>query len=85
VYVFVRSGDSVVLLKLAEIGPVATWSWWYILGVCQCRRLVGLGRCLGLYQAQGHGEDGPAQQERINRQKEAMHPASVAVEQKSPA
>jgi small Trp-rich protein len=21
------------LLKLAEIGPVATWSWWVILGV----------------------------------------------------
>jgi len=54
---FLGLGVVLLLLKYLEIGPLADWSWWWMLTPFALdRALVDLGRCFGLHQAQGHGD-----------------------------
>ncbi|MEX8194461.1 TIGR04438 family Trp-rich protein [Comamonas guangdongensis] len=63
------------LLKLAEVGPVAAWSWWPILGV-----YAAAAAWWAWADASGYTKRKAAQRmeqrkkERIERQKQAMTP-----------
>lgn len=63
------------LLKAAEIGPVAGWSWWYILGV-----YGGAAAWWAWADASGYTKRKEMEKmdrrkkERIERQKQAMTP-----------
>ena len=63
------------LLKLAEIGPPATWSWWYILGVYASAAVWwAWADASGYTKRKAMEKMDKRVQERINRQKEAMQP-----------
>lgn len=63
------------LLKLAEIGPPAAWSWWYILGVYASAAVWwAWADASGYTKRKAMQKMDKRVQERINRQKEAMQP-----------
>ena len=63
------------LLKLAEIGPVATWNWWYILGVYASAAVWwAWADASGYTKRKAMQKMDQRKQDRINRQKEAMQP-----------
>ena len=63
------------LLKLAEIGPVATWNWWYILGVYASAAVWwAWADASGYTKRKAMQKMEQRKQDRINRQKEAMQP-----------
>ena len=63
------------LLKLAEIGSVATWNWWYILGVYASAAVWwAWADASGYTKRKAMQKMEQRKQDRINRQKEAMQP-----------
>lgn len=65
------------LLKLAEIGPVGTWSWWPILGVYAAASAWWAWADMSGYTKRKAAEKiDLRQKERIERQKTAMQPGS---------
>lgn len=63
------------LLKLAEIGPVANWEWWYILGVYGAAvAWWAWADASGYTKRKAVQKMDQRKQDRVNRQKEAMQP-----------
>lgn len=63
------------LLKLAEIGPPAHWSWWYILGVYASAAVWwAWADASGYTKRKAMEKMDKRTQDRIKRQKEAMQP-----------
>lgn len=63
------------LLKLAEIGSVANWSWWYILGVyASAAAWWAWADASGYTKRKAMEKMDQRKQDRVNRQKEAMQP-----------
>ncbi|RGE43675.1 TIGR04438 family Trp-rich protein [Comamonas testosteroni] len=63
------------LLKLAEIGPPATWSWWYILAVYGATAVWwAWADASGYTKRKAMQKMDKRVQDRVNRQKEAMQP-----------
>ena len=63
------------LLKLAEIGPVASWNWWYIIGVYASAAVWwAWADASGYTKRKAVERMDQRKQQRIQRQKEAMQP-----------
>ena len=65
------------LLKIAEIGLVATWSWWYILGVyASAAAWWAWADASGYTKRKAMEKIDQRKLDRINRQKQAMGTAA---------
>jgi small Trp-rich protein len=63
------------LLKWAEIGPVANWNWWYILGVyASAAAWWAWADASGYTKRKAMQKMDQRKQDRIDRQKQAMQP-----------
>ena len=63
------------LLKWAEIGPVAIWDWWYILGVyASAAAWWAWADASGYTKRKAMQKMDQRKQDRIDRQKQAMQP-----------
>jgi small Trp-rich protein len=74
-YVSVRFGDRVVAAQACEIGPVAGWSWWPILGVYGAAAAWwAWADASGYTKRKAMEKMDQRKKERIERQKQAMAP-----------